>query len=492
MIKFVKQLAFKIRHAPVYHNVAWLMGDKAIRMLVNVFISVWMARYLGPDQFGLLSYTIAFVTLFTALATLGLERIVIRDLVRESGRSHELIGSAFVLQFAAGVTLSACAIVLMYFLHPRESLYVLLVALLSLSNVVSSLGIIDCWYDSRTESKFPVIAKNASLFIVSLGRVAAILLHAPVVAFAALFTLDILLSAVGIAWIYQRHGNRLLALRFSRGSAVHLLRESWPLIISSVAVVAYSRLDQVMLGDMVSNAEVGIYAAAVRFSEVWFYVATAIVTSTFPMLIKSKDISTEVYYQKIQKLFNVLVLIAYGIALGVTIVAVPVMNLAFGKEYTGAGSVLMIHIWALPFVFLGVARGAWAINEGFMKYIFMTTGLGTVMNIVLNLIFIPRLGAVGAAWALVLSQVMASYISSAVYPTTRTIFKMQTKALFPFLRLSVKASQHDPGLTGPGSAEPQEEWHEKNRAQDWNSGRGHLRNHDRDKAGGKGVSGNAL
>ena len=99
-------------------------------------------------------------------------------------------------------------------------------------------------------------------------------------------------------------------------------------------------------------------------------------------------------------------------------------------QYSQAGPVLAIHIWTGLFVFLGVARGSWIMNEGITKYAFIINSIGAVSNIVLNYYLIPQYGIVGAAMATLISQMVSVLLLTALFKRTRKIFYCQIKALF--------------------------------------------------------------
>ena len=231
-------------------------------------------------------------------------------------------------------------------------------------------------------------------------------------------------------------GQPLHKLSYSAHRAGELLRESWPLILSGLSITAYMRIDQTMLGQMNGFAEVGIYAAAIRLSEVWSFVPVAIAASAFPSLVESRKSNAASYNERLQRLFYLMTGLAYVIAVPMTFLSSRLMSALYGEEFAAAGPVLAIHIWGAPFMFLGVARGYWAVNEGLTKFVFATTILGTITNVALNFLLIRTYGPIGAATSLVASQIITSYLSTLWSRETRPVFVMQTKALFPIRLLA--------------------------------------------------------
>ena len=189
------------------------------------------------------------------------------------------------------------------------------------------------------------------------------------------------------------------------------------------------RIDQIMLAGFVGEAEVGLYSAALRLSEIWYVIPMAVVSSAAPSLAAIRSRSTRDYYSHIQRLLTLLARVAYLIALPMSVLSTPLVVLVFGPRYAGAGPILSVHIWTAVFVYLGVATGPWVINEGLGKLLFYRTLLGAITNIVLNLFLIPKYGGIGAAVATLVSQAVASYLSFAFLKSTRRIFFMMTKAV---------------------------------------------------------------
>lgn len=412
-------------------NTGWMLSDKVLRQAVNLTVGVWVARYLGPSQFGSLNYAQSFVLLFSAVAALGLDRVVVRELVREPENAGQIMGTALGLRLVAGALSIVLPIGLMEIMRPGDAGTMALVAIIALGNLFLAFDVIDLRFQSRLQSKFTIYAKGSSYLLTSAAKVVLIMMHAPLVAFAWVALADTVIGAGNMVVALRCSGQRLRGLSYSAGRAGELLRESWPLILSGISITVYMRIDQTMLGQMKGFAEVGIYAAAIRLSEVWSFVPVAIAASAFPSLIEARKVSEAAYNRRLQKLFYLMAGLAYLIAVPMTFLSGPLMSMLYGQQYAGAGLVLAIHIWGAPFMFLGVARGYWAVNEGLTRFIFATTFLGTITNVGLNLLLIPAYGPAGAAVSLVASQIIASYLSNLWYRETRPVFVMQCKALFP-------------------------------------------------------------
>lgn len=413
-------------------NTSWLMLDRTARLGVAAVIGVWVARYLGPARFGTLNYAIAWVTLFGAIATLGLDNIVIRDLVRAPGARPEIMGTAFALKAGGGAVAAMLALGGIFLLRPHDTATQIVVAVVAASTIFTALDVIDFSFQSEVASKYVVLARLPAFAVASLARIALILVAAPLVAFGAMVTVEAALAAVGLVLVYRRRGGSLGLWRRRAARARTLLGDAWPLMFSGVAIAIYMKIDQVMLGQMATDHDVGIYAAAVRLSELWYFIPLTIVSSVFPGIIRAREVDQQLYTRKILRLFSLMTAIALTIAVPLTFLASPLVTFAFGKPYASAGPVLSVHIWASLFVFLGVASTPWLIAEGLMRLSLYRTAAGAVINVLLNLLLIPRYQSMGTAIATVVAYGLAGVVANAFSPKTRVIFILQMKSLaFP-------------------------------------------------------------
>jgi O-antigen/teichoic acid export membrane protein len=196
-----------------------------------------------------------------------------------------------------------------------------------------------------------------------------------------------------------------------------------------MAVSIYMRIGQVMIKEMMDAEQVGFYAAAVRLSEAWYFIPMAITASVFPAIINAKKQSDELYYQRLQKLYDLMVWLAVAIALPTTFLAPWVIRVLYGKAFSLAAGVLSIHIWAGVFVFLGVASGQWFIAENLQIYSFYRTLCGCIVNIILNFLLIPRYGVKGAAISTLVSYSFATYFSLLSAKKPFLNFKLMTYSL---------------------------------------------------------------
>ncbi|MGB3760976.1 MAG: flippase [Rivularia sp. (in: cyanobacteria)] len=417
----------------IVSNTGWLFADRILRMGAGLLVGVWVARYLGTEQYGLFNYAMAFVSLFTPIFTLGLDDVVIRQLVQESSNKPEILGTTFGLKLIGGIVSVFLAVSCVLFLGENQTLTIWLVAILAITGIFRTADTIELWFQSQVQSKYTVIAKNIAYLLSTLLKVGLILSKAPLLAFAVATLAEIVLGAIGLIAIYHvKEFSKLWNWKWSFTTAKSLLRESFPLIFSGFAILIFMKIDQIMLGQMKGDSEVGIYSAAVRISELWYFIPTAIVSSVSPAIYAAKEKSEHHYYKRIGQLLRLLTYISLAISIPMTFLSKNVILMMFGSGYAEASTILAVHIWASVFVFMGVASLPWFIAEGLNHVSLGKTLLGAILNVILNFLLIPEYSGLGAAIATIASQATAAFLSNAVDKRTRKIFKIQLQSFFPF------------------------------------------------------------
>lgn len=414
-------------------NIGWLFADRILRMGVGLFIGVWIARYLGASQYGLFNYAIAFVALFNPLSNLGLDNVVVRHIVLDSSNKEQVLGTTYWLKLLGGIGCLLLAVASICILRQDEKLTISLVAILSAAGTFQALDTIDLWFQSQVQSKYTVLAKNTAFVFISLLQIFLITIQAPLIAFAWTKLAEMALAAIGLAITYKIKGYSIWLWSWSFPLAKILLKKSYPLILSGLTIMIYMRIDQIMLGQMISDRAVGVYSAATRISEAWYFIPITLASSVAPSIFAAKETSEALYYKRIGQLLRLLALVSYAVAVPMTFLSGTVITMLFGNDYAAAGPILAIHIWASLFVFMGVATSSWFVAEDLTHLSLSRTLLGAITNVVLNLFLIPTYAGVGAAIATVISQAIASFFSHAFHPKTKKIFQLQIKSFLLFL-----------------------------------------------------------
>ena len=417
-------------------SISWQLGEQLLRMLAGLFVGVWVARYLGPEEFGIFNYVLAFVAIFSTIAKLGLDGIVIRELVTAKHTKEQYMGTAFWLKAVAGTIISIVAIVVANsaLQEPRIAFYISIVAA---GIALQCFDVVDFYFQSKVLSKYVSICKIIQLSISSIIKIYLVLVDAELVYFVITTLVDQIMLGLTLFYAFKKHTTQGFVRTFNINIARQYIKDSWPLIFSSLVVMIYMRIDQIMIKSMLGNKNVGIYSAAVKLSEIWYFVPIILTNTFFPAIINAKKGGQKVFYSRLQDLFTLMVFIAIGLAIPITLASDWIVDTLYGKGYTEASNVLKIQIWAGIFVFLGVASSSWLISENLQRLSFYRTLLGALLNVILNLSLIPAYGIIGATYATLGAQVTAAFLFDAIHPATRQIFIMKLRA-FNVLTLFIR------------------------------------------------------
>jgi O-antigen/teichoic acid export membrane protein len=411
----------------IFNNTLWLSAEKLLSMLLSLGVMLIMARHLAPGLFGQLSYLISLIAILTPFGALGLNALITRELVRYPENTASIIGTALGLRIIGCIISFFIGYVLTHFIVEGDLIvfwYVLL-----LGNIFSSFLVFDYWLQAKEVNRYASLIRLVVLIVMSLLRVLSVYFNASLDMFIYLYALE--MAFVGLLFLsfYLKKGK----LIFSLTKAINLLRQSGWLILSGVAAVIYLKVDQVMLGMLSNDSEVGIYAVAARLSEVWYFFPVAIVISNFPKLLEVKKNNEYLYSIKLQKLNDLLFSLSILLALVVSLFSDWIVPLLFGEAFSGSSLVLKIHIWAGVFIFMRALLSKWLLIEGLLKFSLITQVCGAIINVGLNYVLIPIHGAVGAAIATIASYAVASFFSLLLHRDTWPMALVVAKSfLLPF------------------------------------------------------------
>jgi len=420
-----------------FANTSWLLFEKIARLVLNFFVTVAVIRYLEPNEFGIYSYAISFYGLFVAFISLGMESISIRELVKSPDKRDEILGSVFYSQLL-GAVLAISLIALTLFITNEDVSTSVLILIISASSFFQTFNVIDYYYRSKVNAKYSVYVLSTSVILVALIKFALIFIKAPLLFFLIAYACEFLFNAIGYTIIYHSQKLKISVWKFDKNLALTLLKDSWPLILSGVVVSIYVKVDQVLIKNMLTSRDVGIYAAAVRLSESWYFIPIAISNALFPAIVTAKSIASELYLSRLQKLYDVLAWIAIGISIPVSFLSGEIIQVLYGSKYSASAPILTIYIWAGVSVFLGVASSQYLVTENFTKISLMRTSLGMIANVILNIIFIPRYGIVGSAYATLLSYTLVILSLGCFKQTRNQLFMLLRAILFIDLFKMVK------------------------------------------------------
>lgn len=409
-------------------NLGWLAADKGLRLLLGLTVGTWVARHLGPADFGALNFAVALASLLAVLPALGLDGLVRRELVHTDAPTPALLGTVATLRLGAGL-LAYLALATATVVFATDTILRSTLLFSALLLFQPALLTPDLWFQAHQRSKHTVIAQNIAFLLSSLGRVALILTHAPVPAFAALIIVDLALFGVLLARTTTHLGCPPTTWRWEAPLARRLLFRAWPLLLSSLSAVIYLKIDQVMVKLISGPEAAGHYAAATKISEICYLGPVILASALFPAIVRARTGEPALYIRRIRQYFNLSALVAYAVVAPLALASPWIIHWLYGPTYAPAAPLLALHVCSLVFVAQGVARQEWLLGEGLLRFSLVTTTAGAALNIALNAWLIPRHGALGAAAATVVSLAFSDVLASLLWSRTRAAGFWQLRAL---------------------------------------------------------------
>lgn len=413
----------------VINNSGWMMFEQICKMVVALFVSIWIARQLGPKDYGVLIYAVTYISIFTVIVSLGINRVLIRELSSQSNtrsKSEAIIATAMLMRLIAAGFVIALSIVVAFYFEQGE---ILVIAIISAGMIFNAFDCIDLYFQSRLESRKVVIARTLSFCGMTVVKILLLLFDANVYFFALASFGDVMFSALSLYVLTKLNSFEINLMLARWDIAIDLIKECWTEILAGLASIIYMKADQIIVGNILGADQLGVYAVAAKLAETWYFIPAAIVASTFPGIVKLKEKSIYEYERRISQLMVFLVGISYLTALATYIFADSFINGFYGAEYQAAADILLINIWCGLFVGLGLASGSWLVAEKKLKSNLYRNIFGAITNIVLGAYLVKTIGVKGAAYGALISILCAFFIFDFMSRDMRKIGFMKLKAL---------------------------------------------------------------
>lgn len=408
-------------------NAGWIIIAKVVQMVLAFIVSIIMARYLGPSNFGLINYATAFVTFFTSLCTLGINSVIVKDFIENPNEQGTAIGSTIGLRFVSSVLSSLLVVLLVSVLDKGEKETIIVAALCSLSLVFEIFDTISYWFQSRYESKVSSICLLIAYFLASCYKILLFVWGRGVRWFAFSTSLEFIILSLLYLVAYKKYKGPKLKFSFAKGKK--LLSESYHYILSGMMVAIYGQTDRLMLKHMLDEASVGYYSLASSVNTMWVFVLAAIISSLTPTIIQLYNSGKrEEFNRKNRQLYAIVIYLSIFVALFLILFGKVAVILVYGDAYAPAAEPLKVVAWYTIFSYLGVARNPWIVCEKKQKYLKYMYLSAVFANIILNVVFIPIWGATGAAVASLITQICTSMIFPALIPDMRENTKLMLDA----------------------------------------------------------------
>ncbi|MBM6761417.1 flippase [Megamonas hypermegale] len=427
MIKLLRKYIFD----KVIKNSLWLIVDKFIRLIGGLVVGAWIARYLGPEQYGLMNFVVAYSLIFTSFSMLGIDNLVIRNLSKKNANTSEILGTAVRIRNIGSFFSAVISVIIGFiFYYQDNNSFIYLLIILMIGNIFQSFDVISLWYQSRIEAKKIILNKLIAYILIMILKIIAVYLKVNIIVFVSLNVLELILGVfLLLRWSIIKDKINIKEWVYSSKCAKNFLIEGWKLAISNFCIIVFMKIDQIFLGTLMGTKEVGIYSVATLISDILYSIPMFVTASILPKITSLYEENRELYMIYIEKIFLGMVIYSYIMILGIYLFIDIFINFFYGQSYILSGNIAKIHSLTLLFVSIGCIRGNMLIVEHKTLELSIITIIGGCMNIALNYIFINKYGLYGAAIAILISQAIVSYFSGIFYKSLRNIFFIQTKAI---------------------------------------------------------------
>ena len=417
MFRIFNNISFKI-------NLSWLLFDKLFRASLNILLSILLARYLGPENFGVLNYLIALIFLLNAISSLGMNPVLINLIVKKHRKFNiGLLISAYHLRFLVSILCYIFFILIIIIFNDKET-YLNYSLIAGLIIILKSSEILFSYFEAKLLSKFIVISQLIGMiflasivfFVINKGLNNIYIYYGLVIDAVIVFCL--------INYFYISK-NRKILNKFQFNNIKKLILKSSPVLLSSLSIILYMRIDQVMINSIINEYQLGIYSVSVRYVEIFHFIPKIIMISFLPILLTSKKYTNDLI--KINSIIFKFSIFLTGLIFFSSDFIIPFL---FGNEYSQSILTTKILSFSLLFVFFGVVNEHWYISKNLQKYYAIYVFLGAILNIIFNYILINKIGIQGAAYSTLFTYFLIIFLFDYINKKTRFLMQIKYKSLF--------------------------------------------------------------
>ena len=410
-------------------NTFWMLPEHLLKLCAGVFMSVFIARELGPEDFGVLNYILAFVAIFIPIVQLGMSTILVRELINNPKKRKELLSTSFYLILITSFFVFLILNVINYsFILDRK--INILITIYSSILFFKAFEVIEFDFQSKLNAKYASISKTLALLLSITVKCWLLYKGFGLEYFVYAYTLDFLFLALFLLVTHRLKGKFSFFNSFDKTLIKPLFNSSWPLILSTLSIILYMRLDQLMIKSMLGSVELGLYSSAVRLYEGYISVVFVITVSLLPSIIKIKQESEEKYKYYLTLLFSIVFWLNNFISLVIMFFSTFIIEFLYGLEYKDASSVLGIVFFASSFASVGSVTARYFIVEKMEKKMILRTWVSLSINLLLNFILIPIYGIEGSAFATLIAIFVGNYVIDYFDKQLKPLIKMKNDAIF--------------------------------------------------------------
>lgn len=411
----------------VLANASWIIGCKVVQGIIGLIISMLTARYLGPSNYGLINYAASVTTFFQPIMQLGLANILVQEFINNPESEGEILGTAITM---SGISGACCVLGVFCFTkiaNSSEPITIIVCVLYSLSLIAQALELTQYWFQSKLQSKYVSLSSLLAYIVVAVYQIYLLVSGKSVIWFSITYTIQFLIIAVLLVVLYKRRNG--CRYKFSITTAKRMFSKSRYYIVSSMMVTIFAQTDRIMLKNMLDDASVGYYSAAIACASLTNFVFQAISDSFRPSIFEAKRYDNARYELNICRLYCVMIYCSLAQCVVMTAFSPIIIHILYGNNYDPSIMALRIAVWYTTFSYLGVVRNIWILAENKQRYLWVINLSGALANVFLNALLIPAFGINGAAAASLITQFFTNVIVGFILKPIRDNNKLMIKGL---------------------------------------------------------------
>ena len=410
-------------------NTLWMLFDKVFILILNLIVTVKIANHFGKSGYGSYQYAVNAVALFEILVTFVDGRVV-----KKRYRNYDndlLVYNATICRTIFSV-LSAVIGLFFIFISRRGNDFTLMFSVLLLNMILINLrfGMVNR-FEYILRSKKTVIAADISMLLSSVLQLEAVRQNWSITSISIIAAISSAINLIIIFIQYKTEFHNSKRYYTDKKLIYEMLKESLPLAVAASCAVIYTRCDSVMLGNMLSDDEVGIYSISVKLISVVQIAIAPIRESVYPQMLLLYSENKKAYEKRYIQITSLMTWI-YIVGVAASLFVLPFAFKFLNPEYSEAFPIYRVHVIGTFFMYNAALRAGHytMINKG--NILMYSQVFSVIANIIMNVIGINLWGMYGAAIATIITQAVSLLFSNLCFGKEgKEVFKWQIKALNP-------------------------------------------------------------
>lgn len=397
IIRIIKEKWGEDGFQKYFRNMGWMFVARIFTLFINLLVSIYIAKQLGPEQYGTFSFIISFVSI-AGFTLFSIDSLVMKKLHEDKKNTEKILGSALVIKLINSLfTMAAATFLGLLFANTPTT--TLMIFVYSTFTIFQSLTVIDFYFKINAKNKAVSILSVIVVVVSSAIKIGLLYFNLPLIYLLLSYVVDNLMSALGYTYLYKKYVGNILNLKPAKKMVVDLIVKSWPFTLSALAASIYIRIDQIFIKILLGSESVGLYAIAVRFSEVWFIISEVICISLLPAILNAEKTNEELFLNRGKKLYSLLFYSSIFICVVMYFISPILIGTLYGQAYNQSIGILRLYIWSIVGFFIATALNQFLFAKGKFKTILLINIIGMVLSVALNYILIPLFGIKGAVIA---------------------------------------------------------------------------------------------